>query len=612
MTGRTVETEIRGSRRTLWVFGLLVCVATVVLVFLLPLFVPVAPSAVISITYMTGFNTRAADVAAIVISCAVLWAAWRGFLAQGGNPPPATRMGWRFTLAILSATLTALSLACWVVTRADIRYPSDAGYFREQLLSYAVNGRHLYTGLEFPYGPLLMGLPAWIYRGLWPSGASITASYFISLVIAQMLGMMALAYAMNRLPIRDGHRRIGFALFCAGACVPLLGLNYTLLRFALPMTLLLFIAEQRDRRVAIALLTAGELLELAISPEVGLAFLAACWAYSTWRWRGNRRYMAAGIIIPALAAAIFLWSCRSYLRMLIAFGHGALNLPLQPLPHILIFLVALIWLAPRSVGTLLHRQTWRSDRDEGAAVLVGIYGFALCMVPSTFARCDPLHVYFNGIAAFVLSLVAVGKTSVRSGRAWLFCLVALVFWMQGVNLYLDRRQIAEAVHAGLPSLPASARRDALRVMAWIVPKEANIVGQPVRRRPLDVERLEAIIGKNTVATPLEIDWATEQQLRQSDHFRPDFYCYMTIFSLAAEQQKVHDFNTAEWALLPQPLERAWSEGPEVLGLLQGIDLHYPVRHPMPYLRGALLLEDIQDHWRPVADFGLYRLYRHRR
>jgi hypothetical protein len=124
-----------------------------------------------------------------------------------------------------------------------------------------------------------------------------------------------------------------------------------------------------------------------------------------------------------------------------------------------------------------------------------------------------------------------------------------------------------------------------------------------------MQRLESIVGHDTIATPDDIDWSIEEQLRQSGHFRPDFFCYMaSVISLETEQRKVRTMDEARWMLLPEPPEPLWTEDPEGLGALQGITLRYPVRHPPQYLRNSILHQDVLEHWRPVADFGRYRLY----
>jgi hypothetical protein len=183
--------------------------------------------------------------------------------------------------------------------------------------------------------------------------------------------------------------------------------------------------------------------------------------------------------------------------------------------------------------------------------------------------------------------------------------------MHSVNFRLDQVQIAEAVHAGLmPHLSRPARRLLLHAARIEAPLTSPMLDAPVLPPPLlDLQRLESIVGHDTIATPDDIDWSIEQQLRQSGHFRPDFFCYMaSVISLETEQRKVRTMDEAKWALLPEPLEPLWTETPEILGFLQGIFIRYPVRHPAPYLRNSVLHQDLREHWRPVADFGRYRLY----
>jgi hypothetical protein len=586
----------------------LVYVVALFLTLVVPLWVPMAPATIISAAYLTGFNTRVADIAGVAVSCGVLWLAWKGRLGGYGPPPPKTRMGWRFVAVTIVVLLSALSFACWIVTVAQVRYHSDAGYFREQLASFVLNGRHLYTQLEFPYGPILMLLSVWVYKALHPFGVSITGAYFTSMVLAQAIGMAALAYAMNQLPMRDWHRRVGFVVLAGGACVSLLGMNYTHLRFVPPLALLLLVPKLRSRAAIVALLTVGEMLEFAISPEVGLAFLAACWCYAVWRWRQDRWYSVAAVMLPALGTAVLLLSLKSYLQMLIAFGRGSFNLPLQPITHILIFLFAFTWLVPRYIGYTIREQD-RSSRE--IAVLVAMFAYSIGMIPSTFARCDPLHVFFNGIPILVLSLAAVSRVTPRAGAVWVCCVILLVGWMHYVNVRLDQMQIADAVHVGLmPRLPARARRLLLRATRPVAPGVTTMLAAPASPPALlDMQRLEAIVGHDTIATPDDIDWPIEEQLRQTGHFRPDFFSFMAgVLSLDREQQKVASMDAARWALLPEPPEGIWTETPEVLGVLQGISLPYPVRHPPLYLHNSVLHQDLREHWRPVADFGRYRLY----
>ena len=611
-SGTSVDARPAGTRRhtraRVYLLAALVYVVALFVTLVVPLWVPMTSTAMMNAAYLAGFNTRVADIAGVLVSCGVLWLAWKGLLGGYGPPPPKTRLGWRFVAVTMIVLLGALSVACWIVTVAQVRYHSDAGYFREQLESFVLNGRHLYTQLEFPYGPVLMLVSVWVYKALHPFGVSITGAYFTSLVMAQAIGMVALAYAMNQLPMRAWHRRVGFVVLAGGACVSLLGMNYTHLRFVPPLALLLLVPKLRSRAAIVALLTVGEMLEFAISPEVGLAFLAACWCYAVWRWREDRWYSVAAVVMPAIGTAVLLLSLKSYLRILIAFGRGSFNLPLQPIPDILIFLFAFTWLVPRYIGYTMREQD-RSSREM--AVLVALFGYSIGMIPSTFARCDPLHVFFNGLPILVLSLAAVSRVTARAGAIWVFCLIVLVGWMHFVNVKLDQLQIADAMHAGLmPRLPVRAKKLLLHATGIVAPGVTQMLAAPVSPPPLlDMQRLESIVGHDTIATPDDIDWSIEQQLRQTGHFRPDYFSFLaSVISLDRERQKVAAMDEARWALLPEPPEGIWTEMPDHLGLLQGITLRYPVRHTSLYLRNSVLHQDLVEHWRPVADFGRYRLY----
>lgn len=575
-----------------------------------PFWFPVAPIEAVSIAYRTGFNTRAADLGALGVMGTVLWLAWRGrfgTLETVSGDELRQRMSPRFIATTMFVLLGALSLACWVVDFAQVRWQSDAGYFREQMQSLLFDHRQLYTGLEFPYGPMLMWLPVGAYLLLHPLGASITDAYFVSLVLAQALGLLTLAFVLNRLPIRSNLRRAGFILIASGSCVSLLGMNYTLFRFLPPLLILLLVPQVRRKAAVVGLLTAGAVVEMLISPEVGAAFVAACWCYGLLRCSEDRWYAVAEMLLPAGAAAATLLVLHSYLDFLITFSRGAFNLPLVPVPPILIFLFAFTWLVPRCIGILL-REHGRLKQETPVHAAMCAYGVG--MLPSTFARCDPLHVFFNGSAVLVLSLMAASRMSRRAGAVWVGCLAVLVLWMQAVNLRVDAPQIWQTATAALQRMPASERNGILRCLARIAPGYAQRLGVDAPGRSLDVAQFERFVGTATVATPVEIEWPVEQELRRTGHFRSDYYSFSAVFSRAAEQRKVQELDETQWALIPLFSGGIGAEDIAQIGLLQGVQFPYPARHPILYLHNQLIFDELRTQWHPVADIDGYRLFAH--
>jgi hypothetical protein len=585
-------------------FAVVVGLAAALLVFVLPLLIPLAAYPMNSASYSAGFNNKVAALAAAAIGGGVLLAAWMGWLAQAACAPQPERMSRRFIAGIVLTLVTFLAVVCWMVATAGTPYFFDAGYLQQQITSVAVYQRQLYTEVEFPYGPLLLYASVAVYRILAPLGGSVTTAYYVSLIAEHAIGMLALAYAMNRLPMRPMARRIAYALLCLGSITNQLGINYTLLRFALPIALLVFSVRRRGSTGRVTGLTASVLLEFAFSPEMGFATFVACCAYAIARWRQSRGEAIAAVAFPGLGAALLLSALPSYTKGLVTFGRGSYNLPVEPLPCILIFLVAALWLAPRGVGQYLHTRA-----PEGA-LLLALYGLGVGLLPAALGRCDPLHLFFNGIPLFVLSLVAISGAMGRAAGAWLLCLGLLVGWMHVVNLRLKRVEAMAVMQQMALHLPQPARIRLAHVIAHVAPTQAATLVRPPQPPQLDLRRLEELVGKSAVATPYEVDPRIVQQLERTGHFRPDYFAYLeNVLTQEDEEKKIEVMNQAEWALLPGELPGGMAETPQNIGDLQGFSFHYPIRHAL-FLTNVLLRENIAAHWRPVADFGDLQLYRH--
>ncbi len=60
------------ARSRLWLAGVAVCLLTVLVAFVLPLYVPVEPIRTVSTSYLAGFNNRVATIGVAAISFLVL------------------------------------------------------------------------------------------------------------------------------------------------------------------------------------------------------------------------------------------------------------------------------------------------------------------------------------------------------------------------------------------------------------------------------------------------------------------------------------------------------------------------------------------------------------
>ena len=400
-------------------------------------------------------------------------------------------------------------------------------------------------------------------------------------------------------------------ILATGALNPLLGLNYTFLRFVTPYAVLLFATRRSSMWQVATLLAAGEVLALGISPEIGFAsFLGAVAFCFLSALCGDRRWVLVAAA-PAMGTAVFISLARQpYLRMLHSFSRGALNLPVAPYPHILVFLVALVWIVPVTVGTYLG-----SRRTVGVR-MAACYAIGIGLVPPALGRCDPLHVFFNGAGILVLSLVAIRSLPRAVRLGWMASLVLLVGWMQWVNntLYLERT--ADTIRVALmPRLSAPLRDRLLLVVDQYSSDLADHLRPAAQDHDyqLDVSGLEQEVGHAPVATPWEVSPSVEEELRRTGHYLPDYFCFFVdVLSDVSEQMKIYNLNKANWALLPAEREDVFLETPQNIDGVQGFLFPYRDRHPLPYSLGEAFNQNLDDNWIEVKRFGPYMLYSHRR
>ncbi len=602
-----------------WVAVCVVLFATISLVFLLPLVVPVPFRAAISASYVAGFDNGVAAIAAASIGAAVLCWSWWRHGRQAATPTTErrgaelrgaelqdTKLGPGITSAAILATAVFCFCSWWLLAHSHLRYLADAGYFLEQMSSHVESGRALYSGVEFAYGPLLF-YPTVVLHSF---GCSWLPAYFITLAIEQAAGILCAVYLLNAWPIGGGDRRCGLLLLAVGALNPLLGLNYTLFRFLSGFAALVFAARRKHLATAMLAVAVSEIVLLGISAEQGTAFLVATFALAGlrtrtagWRWLG----VAAGSMA---GASIFAFTVgRPYFHMLGSFSRGALNLPVAPYPHIVVFLLAVLWVVPYALGSLLH-----SDAICGEELTVS-YVLGLGLLPAALGRCDPLHVFLNGAGILLLSLTAIRHQSRARRLSWLLLLTCWMGWQQGVNNALFGRRTADTLRlAAMPQLSAGAQDRVVRMVGRLDP------GLAVHLRPgpadaeyqLNVDAIEDLTGDAKIATPLEIPPTVEAALKNTGHYRYAYYAFgVDTFDRAAAERSLADLNGAEWALLPTDVPRPFIEMPQDLGALQGFVFPYKARHAIPFDPGSLFNDNLQRHWEKRLQVGPYTLFQHR-
>ncbi len=578
MTPSSEPTKTANPWPPMW-FAWTVLAVSALLVFVLPFAVPVPLVHTISASYIAGFNNRVAILSAAGLGALVLlWSWWRSPFALREEDTEA-KITWRIIACAVVATCLFTACVGWLVARSHLRYLADAGYFMEQLEAHGDYGRTLYTQLEFAYGPLLF-YPASLVHSLLRS--SWQTAYFATLALNQAVGILLLAFIMNALPMRARDRRIAFVLLVVGAINPLLGLNYTFFRFLTPLATLLFATRSQNLPRTAILLALGEVLQLGISPEMGFIFLFTSILFAGLAaWKHGLRWLAVAAAPPVGVGVFLLLAGPSYLKMLQSVAHGALNLPVAPYPHVVIFLFALVWLVPLALGPHL-----RAPGGDGIRI-VSCYILSIALLPAAFGRCDPLHVFFNGAGILILSLVAMRSATKLRRNVWLAALFVFIFWVHWVNdrLYVERTM--DTVR--------------LALTRTVHPDDQDYV--------LDLPGLEREVGGAAVAIPVEISLPVEDALKRSRHYEPEYYAFFVdVMDPAAETAKAVRMNEFEWALLPTDPDDPFVETPADIDGVQGFAFPYPLRNPPPYDPGRVFFSNLSTNWKPVHAFGPYTLY----
>jgi hypothetical protein len=592
-----------------WIFPCFILVATCFGVFVLPFFFPPPYLAGISVANVAGFNNKLASVAAAALSVTVFlsflkWHSVKLHCQTRGSG----RLPLRIVLIATAAFAAVLLLFTWIVVRSQMRYQSDWGYFIRQISMHADYGRKLYDQIEFAYGPLLFYVPIFVRTILSPFHVSLTWSYNITLVLESVIGLLLVGYVIDNLPMLRKWKIVLF-LICVIAAVQVnLGLNYTYFRFVASPAFLVLAAKRRQPWSVAACFLVGQVVSLAISPEMGVAFGAASLAYSAYFCFLEGRAWLVAAAAPLVATVGFLLLMdRSYMFTLELFAQGANNFVVEPLPHILTFLFAFVWLVP-----LLMARFFRERRPE-APMLAALYIFSLGLLPAAFGSADPGHVFFNGLMIFFLSVVAISCYGPRQQTFWVACVAGVFIWQTYLNIRLWSFEWRPALAYGI----FQCRPDGFKHAALVFVRTHSLetakrsLSITYRDHSFDIKKLDAIVGNAPVATPLDLPLYVEEALKRSGQFTPSRYCITTnLLYAGAEDRDIQELNKSQWALIPKGTRMHWMESPADTRFALGIQLTYPAKHK-PYVIGDQFNQNLADHWQPYGEVGIYDIYRHR-
>ena len=592
-----METALR-----VWAIRLATLLATCFGVFVLPFLIPTPYVHGISASNLAGFNNQVAVGSAALVGILIFFLAlkWPGLLGQthvsasgsssDGEPEHLSKS---LILAVALIWGIAVLLFGLQIIRMDFRYEYDWGYFVNRMEVYGDFGRHLYSQMEFAYGPLLLQLPLVMRAVLRPLHASTEFAYLLTLVLETTGGLWMTAYVLNQLPMSKQWKAFLFVALSVGMMVGNMAPNYTFARFA-PQLVFLVVASKCVRGwVAAVVLLIGQAICLGLSPEIGTAFLLVSMIFAAYRCVQFGPSWALALIAPILSTLIFLkLEGLGYLERVGTSAHGLYSFPVEPIPLVLVFLFALVWLVPICLA-----QQFR-QRKATAPMMAALYLMGLALLPAAFGRADPGHIFWNGTVIFLLSGVAISTKGKRVQIAWGSLLIILFIWMAGIN----RRENWWKLRPVLRAEAASS----LGLLTGRVPLPSQ-----ENEESFNPSALQTIVGHEPVATPLEVSKQVEDSLRESGQYTPSFYnFYFNLFDRTAEDRQIKEFNQSKWALIPMGAENVnVIERPEDLGPVVGIDLHYRTSRPL-FTIGPRFSDNLAGHWKARGTTGNYTVYEH--
>jgi hypothetical protein len=300
--------------------------------------------------------------------------------------------------------------------------------------------------------------------------------------------------------------------------------------------------------------------------------------------------------------------------MLKLFARGIANFVIEPLPYVLVFLFALVWLVP-----LMLARFFREERSE-APMLGAVFVFSVALLPVAFGRDDPGHVLVNGFGIYLLSLVAVSDVRPRQQVLWMTCVVLVLTW----TAWVEDRGYLPVLRARIHYDTTHWQDDRLMRVAHALSRKlppaqraflSAGAGDYLDDEPFDIKSLDAIVGDDPVALMVSVPPQVEEALRRSGKFVPTFYNYhWSVLDESAEDRQIKEMNASRWALIPQGPIRMYTETPENVEAFLGHRLPYrsPYRSKRePYVIGRVFQENLQANWQPYAEEGKYEVYRRR-
>ena len=190
--------------------------------------------------------------------------------------------------------------------------------------------------------------------------------------------------------------------------------------------------------------------------------------------------------------------------------------------------------------------------------------------------------FFNGLGAYLLAFVAIDK-AVPRWRGIGVAAIALTFLYTQLQDY-DFYEL-------------------------LLTKTYHNIDLDDALTPATIQSLQQTLGPHRALFPWNMPLRLTNALTASGQFQPEYFCVMPL-DRDSEEQKVAEMRGAEFLMVPRGWKLVTSDDIDNGGFKHYLRLGYTYKvRQTPYLAGALMLDELQQHWTPVGIFGTYTLYK---
>ncbi len=510
----------------------------------------------------------------------------------------------------------------WGSSLVDPAWCESRGFYHG--LDMMALGSVPYRDFMFNYGPSTLYVPHWL--STWTGGdLSVEHAYLVTLVLFTVLGFVCLFVCLRALAIPRRLRTLVLLLAVLAWGEVNMGLNGVPLRFfVVPASLVAvhgFVWNRglsdtrRAGRMLIAAVAAGFAC-FAVSPEMGIAVTVALVAMGLCPMLAGERATAITCWGGSLAAlGITAVVIPDYFLSVFAFASGGHNFPIYPNLHN----VALVGLSLFVIPAILASAA-RSPGDVRAPLAASLAVAGGILLPAAFGRCDPGHVFHDGI----LPLMLVFPAAIRWPKPWRMIAVAayvvlyivllqVSYWSYYANNFTIAMQMRAAYEQN-PQMVDTWREkwDALRARH---PRGKDLHWSSVLPYPEELDDFTRQ-GPMLLLAGNEWNYWLARYLMLQQDLPPDYYHAYTQGAATPAQidRKVREARGARFLIVPEfvlsplqgPIDLV-AYGKSLDRFLSGL-LFFPVRSRVknpPYLPDSEIAKRVLEDFKPIHKYQGY-------